>query len=210
MAAWSVWIAARSAGLTASFIVVDCERSVKMKKAYLLTGEPRIGKTTALKAIIDGLGADRCGGFYTQEMCAAGERYGFRVVTLDGQIGMLADITYKDVPLKIGKYGVVLPFLETVALAAVSQALVSKRFVIVDEIGPMQLHSPLFKLAVMDVLTSSVPLVGTVFAGSDPWSDALKQRDDVELFPLTHENRDEVPQTLINTLKEHVDGRSII
>jgi nucleoside-triphosphatase len=171
-----------------------------MKKAYLLTGEPKGGKTTALKKIIDGLGLERCGGFYTQELCAAGERYGFRLVVLGGPIGTLADITYH-VPLKVGKYGVVLPFLENIGLAAVSQALVSKSFVVIDEIGPMQMCSPLFKLAVMDVLTSSIPLIGTIFTGSDPWSDELKQRSDVVLFPLTEDNRNEVPKTLIETLK---------
>lgn len=172
-----------------------------MKKAYLLTGEPRIGKTTTLKKIIDGLGLEHCGGFYTQELCAAGERCGFRLVVLGGPVGTLADITY-NVPLKVGRYGVVLPFLENVALAAVSQALTSKSFVVIDEIGPMQMCSSLFKLAVMDVLTSSVPLVGTIFSGSDPWLDELKQRSDVELHLLTRENRNEMPKVLIDTISK--------
>ena len=64
-------------------IAADGERSVNMK-AYLLTGEPRVGKTTALKKIIAALGFERCGGFYTAEVCALGERCGFRLITLDG------------------------------------------------------------------------------------------------------------------------------
>lgn len=163
-----------------------------MKKAYLLTGEPRIGKTTALKKIIEALGFERCGGFYAIEVCTKGERCGFRLVTLDGQSGTLADVTFSG-PLKIGKYGVCLQFLEDIGLTAVSFALVSKSFVVVDEIGPMQLCSPLFKLAVMDVLTSSVPLVGTIFSGSDSWANELKQRDDVELYTLTHDLRTNHP-----------------
>ena len=66
----------------------------------------------------------------------------------------------------------------------------------------MQLCSSLFQLAVMDVLTSSVPLIGTIFSGSDPWSDALKQRSDIQLYTVTHENRDDVPHRLINTLEQ--------
>ncbi len=169
--------------------------------AYLLTGEPRVGKTTALKKIIAALGFERCGGFYTTEVCALGQRCGFRLITLDGQAGTLADVTLSG-PLKVGKYGVCLQPLEDIGLTAVSQALVSKSFVIIDEIGPMQLCSSLFKLAVMDVLTSSVPLIGTIFAGSDPWSDALKQRSDIELYTVTHENRDEVPRMLSNILEQ--------
>ena len=136
-------------------------------------------------------------------MCAAGQRYGFRVVVLDGPVGTLADMAYTNFPLKVGKYGVVLRFLEDIALAAVSQALVSKRFVIIDEIGPIQLCSPLFQRVVNDVLTSSVPLIGTISSdsGSDPWLDELKHQSDVELFPLTYQNRDEVPRMLVETLK---------
>ncbi len=110
-----------------------------MGKAYLLTGEPRVVRTTALKEIIYGLGKERCGGFYTEALCVAGEKYGFRIMTLGGHFGMLADITYTNTPLKVGRYGVVLPFLENFALPAVYDALASKEFVVVDEMGPMQL-----------------------------------------------------------------------
>jgi nucleoside-triphosphatase len=171
-----------------------------MKKAYLLTGEPGVGKTTALKKIIGGLGAECCGGFYTVEVCVQDERCGFRLITLDGQAGTLADVIFEGPP-RVGKYGVCLQPLEDIGLTAVSQALVSKSFVVIDEIAPMQLYSPLFKQAVMDVLTSSVPLIGTIFSGSDSWSDELKRRDDVQLFPLTHRNRDEIPTMLIETLR---------
>jgi nucleoside-triphosphatase len=186
-------------GLAAS-IAVDYEGSGKMS-AYLLTGEPEIEKTTILKRILDVLGLERCGGFYTEELCAAGKRYGYRLVTLDGKIGMLADMAYNTVPLQVGKYGVVLPFLEDTALAAVSQALVFKSFVIIDEIGPMLMCSSLFQLVVMDVLTSSVPLIGTISVASDPWLDELKQRKDIQLFPVTNQNSDEIATTLIETLK---------
>ncbi len=122
-----------------------------MGKAYLLTGEPRIGKTTALKRVIDGIGVKRCGGFYTEEMCVQGERRGFRLVTLDGQIGTMADVN-SDSPLRVGRYGVVLNILEDIGLAAVYKTLSTKSLIVIDEIGPMQLYSNKFKLAILDVL----------------------------------------------------------
>ncbi len=123
-------------------------------------------------------------------------------MTLDGHIGILADIAYINTSLKVGRYGVVLPFLEEFALAAVYSALASKEFVIVDKLGPMQLFSDKLMLAVMSVLESTHPLVGTAFSGHHPWLDELKQRSDVELFELTNENRDQVPKALIETLKK--------
>ncbi len=44
-----------------------------MGKAYLLTGEPQVGKTTAVKKIIDGIGVERCGGFYMEEVRTQGD-----------------------------------------------------------------------------------------------------------------------------------------
>jgi nucleoside-triphosphatase len=177
-------------------------RGVKMGRAYLLTGEPRVGKTTALKTIIDTLGAERCGGFYTQELCAVGERYGFQLVTLDEQSGTLADIAYTNVPLKVGKYGVALEALEGIGLLAIYKALMSKQFIIIDEVGPMQLLSEKFRQTVIEVLDSPVPLIGTLFAGSHPWTDELKKRKSMKLYPLTLDSRDTVPQMVIQNLMQ--------
>ena len=167
----------------------------------MLTGEPRVGKTTALKKIVNSLGDDRCGGFYTEELCAANERYGFRIRTLDGQTGTLADIAYTNTSLKVGRYGVVLPFLENVGLAAVSNALTSKEFVVIDEIGPMQMFSAKFQQAVLDVLKSSVPLLGSI-SESSVWLSELTGYREIELFILTEDNRNEIAQTLIEALRD--------
>jgi len=121
------------------------------------------------------------------------------LVTLDGQIGLLADVAYRS-PLKVGRYGVILRALEDVGVAALEKALETKRFVIIDEIGPMQLYSARFQQAVLGALNSPLLVLGTLFSGSHPWLDALKQRSDLELYPLTYENREEVTQTLIKTI----------
>ena len=40
----------------------------------LLTALPRTGKSTAIKKIVNMLGNDNCGGFYTEEIREDGER----------------------------------------------------------------------------------------------------------------------------------------
>ena len=52
----------------------------------LLTALPRTGKSTAIKKIVNMLGKDNCGGFYTEEIRDDGERVGFRICTLSGKL----------------------------------------------------------------------------------------------------------------------------
>lgn len=172
-----------------------------MAQSYLLTGSPGIGKTTAIEKIIKGVGRKSCGGFYTRALYAAQERYGFQIVTLDGLSGVFADVAYTNATHRLGKYGIDLSFLEDMALSALAHALMFSLFVVVDEIGPMQMCSPLFKPAVERVLKSPVPLLGTIQAESDPWVDEIKRRHNVILYELTQENRDDVPNIVIERLR---------
>ena len=171
-----------------------------MSRAYLLTGVPGVGKTTGIKKVINAIGIERCGGFYTEEIRAQGTRTGFRVVTLDGQTGLLANVNSKS-PIRVGKYGVDLDGLETVGVAAIYAAMVTKSLVVIDEIGPMELFSDKFKQAVIDVLDCPRPLLGTIVLRPYHWVDDFKQQEKVELYELTPDNRDNVIEKLICTLK---------
>ena len=62
-----------------------------MKRAWLLTGPPGVGKTSVIRQAVTRLEA---GGFYTEEMRESGIRQGFRLVTLDGKGAMLAHIEF--------------------------------------------------------------------------------------------------------------------
>jgi nucleoside-triphosphatase len=172
-----------------------------MGKAYLLTGEPRVGKTTALKQVVASIGIKNCGGFITEEICIEGERVGFRIATLDGQGGMLAHVSMHS-PYKVDRYGVSLQTLELCGVPAIHHALSFKSYVIIDEIGPMQMLSAHFQQAVLDTLKSSIPLLGTV-SESNAWLSELTEYADIELYPLTEGNRDDVPQILIKALQEN-------
>ena len=75
-----------------------------MGKAILLTGRPRVGKTTIIKDVVRKL-PGRAGGFYTEEMRERGRRQGFKIVTLDGREGILAHVGIKS-RMRVSKYGV--------------------------------------------------------------------------------------------------------
>jgi len=62
-----------------------------MRRRILLTGPPGCGKTTVAGKVADIL-CNGASGFYTEEIRdAKKQRIGFRVVTLDGKRGELAD-----------------------------------------------------------------------------------------------------------------------
>jgi len=170
-----------------------------MKHAYLLTGKPGIGKTTTIKALIERIGVEHCGGFYTEEIRVQETRVGFRLVTVDGQTGIFAHIKSES-PLRIGRYGVNLDCLESLGIAAIKQAIEMKKLVVIDEIGPMELYSERFKRSVMDILNSPHLILGTIALKAHPWLDALKQKEGVLLYTLTQDNQSIVINTLAHIM----------
>ena len=75
-----------------------------MKQVCLLTGKPGTGKTSLIKQAVASLEAS-AGGFYTEEIRLNRVRQGFRLVTLDGQVAILAHINIQS-PYRVSKYGV--------------------------------------------------------------------------------------------------------
>jgi nucleoside-triphosphatase len=165
-----------------------------MGHAFLLTGRPGVGKTTAVRAIANRLGA-RAGGFYTQEIREQGRRTGFRLVALDGPTGILAGVNISS-RYRVGRYRVCLDDLESVGVEALWRALAQPEtaVVIVDEIGKMELLSAAFRDAVSAALNSAKPVVATIMAGPLPWVDAVKNRPDTTLIEVTLDNRQELPE----------------
>jgi nucleoside-triphosphatase len=167
-----------------------------MGRAYLLTGKPQVGKTRAIKQIVDGLGKKHCGGFYTEEIRVQGARTGFQLVTLDGQHVLFAHTDVKSA-IRVGRFGICLDSLEAVGITVLYKMMETNKLIVIDEIGLMQVHSEQFKRAVLDVLKSPLPLLGTISLQPHPWLDQMKQQETVRLYELMHDNYDDVVRTLI-------------
>lgn len=152
----------------------------------LVTGRPGCGKTTLIERLAATLG-ERAGGFLTREIRERGRREGFEIVTLDGRRGILA---HADVAsdVRVGRYGVDVGALDRLGVAAVREALDSGRIVVIDEIGKMELASAAFRDIVIEALDSPLPVLATIHAHPNPFTDAIKRRRDVRLFELTRAN----------------------
>jgi len=165
----------------------------------LLTGRPGCGKTTLIKRLVNNL-PQRAGGFYTEEIRGHGSRTGFKIVTLDGDEAVLADVDLKTSE-HLGKYGLNLSALEAVGVKAVREAVQARRLVVIDEIGPMEIRSAIFRDAINEALDSEVPVLATIFARSLPFTDTIKSRADVTLIEVRQNNRDKLISELANKFR---------
>jgi len=167
-------------------------------KKVLLSGRPGCGKTTLIKRVVSNLPRG-AGGFYTEEIRDGGTRAGFKIVTLDGEEVVFAHVDLKT-RSRVGKYGLDLSALERIGVGAVRQAIQARRLVVIDEIGPMEIRSPIFRDAVNEALDSEVPVLATIFARPLPFTEAIKSRPDVTLIEVCRENRDRLVAELSNTI----------
>jgi len=169
-----------------------------MTNVILLTGKPGVGKTTVIQKVLD-RSLRPAGGFYTQEVRQGGIRQGFEIVTLDGQRAMLAQVGLRS-RARVSKYGVNLAGLDEVGVSAIRQAIAASKLVVIDEIGPMEIISPLFRQAVLKALDSPSPVLATIVQRSMPFTDEIKSRPQVSLFEVLEVNRQLLPEKVLEML----------
>lgn len=163
----------------------------------MLTGFPRVGKTTAIMRFLEKT-KKKCSGFYTEEIKNQyGRREGFKIVGIStGEVGTLAHIKVKSFR-KVGKYFVDFEGFEAVALPEMEK---EAELVIIDEIGKMELFSSKFKFQLMHNLNIGNVLATITKKGGGNYVELLKKRVDIELIELTKQNRDEVVEKLLKRI----------
>jgi nucleoside-triphosphatase len=161
-----------------------------VKSAYLITGAPGVGKTTLVRQIVSTMRL-RAAGFYTEDLRSRGIREGFRIVTLDGEMALLAATGHPG-PVHVSKYGIDIQELERVGVSALRRAMDRHHVLVADEIGKMQLYSRAFRQTVLEAVKIGHPLLGTIMLGRNPYADKIKRHRNVELLVLTEENRQDV------------------
>jgi len=165
-----------------------------MGKLILLTGLPGSGKTTVVERTLELLPDLNPGGFTTREIRdPTGARLGFEIRTLDGQSATLAHVRMRSSPQRVGKYGVDIRALEQTGVAEICRAVQDADFVVVDEIGKMELLSPAFREAIHAAIRSPKPVLATIMLRSHPFADALKQMPGAEMRLVTPQSRDALP-----------------
>jgi nucleoside-triphosphatase len=130
-------------------------------------------------------------GFITDELRERSRRVGFAVESFDGERATLAHVSFRGPP-RVGRYGVDLQAFERVALPAL-QAARHADVTVMDELGKMELASQSFCDETAALFDGSTPVVATVHVFAHPFTDALKERADVERLRVTQKTRDDLP-----------------
>ena len=168
-----------------------------------LTGIPGVGKSTVVRKVVQGIQQEgvKVGGVTTADLRSGSTRVGFEIRDLmTGEAGVLAHVNEATGP-RIGKYHVKSEDLDRIGTEAIVSAIKHADLIVIDEVGPMELTSSRFKEAVQAALACGKSLLGTVHRNAqDPLVQAIKRDRAVEVIEVTNENRDSLPNVLLERL----------
>lgn len=167
-----------------------------MCQNILLAGRPGCGKSTVVRRTMDRLEAV-AGGFWTEEIREGRWRVGFRVEDIcSGRRVVLAHADYTVGP-RVSKYRVDVAAFEEVGVAALESALGREGWIVIDEVGKMELFCEGFPKVVTAALNAPQPVLATVARHRHPFIDAIRQRRDVQVIEVTPKNREGLPKRLV-------------
>jgi nucleoside-triphosphatase len=173
----------------------------------LLTGSPGVGKTTVLAAVAQRLRDRKLGGFLTEEIRPERQRLGFTLVPFQGEPRAMAhrDLSSQH---RVGRYGVDVETIDDIAETVLGPRADAEIFLI-DEIGKMECFSRQFVKAILRLLDDPRPLVVTVALQGPGLISEVKQRTDVELWRVTTENRQQMPNQVTSWLSATEDSAEV-
>ena len=161
----------------------------------LLTGKPGIGKSTALSRITDMLGRRRCAGLLAKEILKDGERIGFSSYGLKCKESVVLAHKEFHTGFFIEDFGVDPNALDKLCEKEYAAAEESQvRFMILDEIGRMQMMSQGFKRLLEKMAGSDRYLIATICLEDEiEYIREFKKREGVRLFVLDENSREDIP-----------------
>jgi nucleoside-triphosphatase len=169
----------------------------------ILTGEPGIGKTTLTKKLLQRLG-NRAIGFWTEEVRdpKTKKRMGFKVVSTEGNTQLFASKFFTSKHL-VGSYGVNTARFESVVLPILEKAKKAKDlYIVMDEIGKMELFSKAFRELVREILFNpKYKVIATIpIRDVHPLVRDIRRLQGAVVVEVDKENRDLLVEEILKLL----------
>ncbi len=89
-----------------------------------------------------------------------------------------------------------------IGCAAIEDALHSRKTILLDEIGKMELFSDKFKNTLLEALNSPQKLLASIMERRNEFADGIKNRTDVKLALLCRNNFEALFTEIQNWIKE--------
>jgi len=171
----------------------------------LITGKPRVGKTTLLRRIYEELSGKSFNirGFYTGEIREENKRVGFFIENFRGKRKIFAHRKIKS-EFRVGKYGVDIEALEDIGVPEIEEAIKEKNLLMIDEIGKMELFSRKFQESVKEAFDSEIDIIATIAISPHPFIKELKKRKDVKIYGLNEEKREYLFRKIIELCQKEL------
>ena len=170
-----------------------------MRKNILITGEPKSGKSILLEKVISHFSNKL--GFLTKEIRKNNVRVGFEMILDSNKKVVIANVDNKS-EYKVGKY-FVYPKQVDMLLNDFHTPSNNTDLLYVDEIGQMQLLSPVFRTIIKNFLDAGNTCLATITSVyEDDFTQALKIRQDVILVIITPDTREQKIEFVKQLLKK--------
>ncbi len=162
------------------------------RKHLFLTGGKHVGKTTVLRRLLEGRDAD-IGGFRTVRL----------IRPEGGAVHMLPPaetaVCSKDNLLFTKEHGV--PSIDPGRFDRLGKRYLEgcgrHDLILMDELGPAESEAPAFQQAVLNCLDGPVSVYGVLQEGASGFLQTIKMHPEVQLVTVTEENREQMPQKLL-------------
>jgi nucleoside-triphosphatase THEP1 len=160
-----------------------------------ITGNPRCGKSTLIQKVLDKISDKKVSGIITPEIRIRGERQGFKIIDLASrQEEVLASLNIERGP-GVSRYKVNVQGIDLV-IDKFLKSYKDSDYVVIDEIGMMELYSRKFQETIRGVLGSNKTVLATL---SKKFVKEYQNKGQV--FYLARENFDEIYDRILAQIK---------